>query len=148
MRQPKQIKSNQIREKLENADSIVGTLPGGCVLVKERLKVYAENDSCAGYVLVINGKGHEFVRYATTSDIENSSPPSIIKKQTALLDSTAEESSFEVFRLKKQLADAKRIIQAVDGSRQSVGWEKAAEQWLQDIDTPITLKELRRSLGF
>ena len=68
-------RGSQIRETLEEANChLVGTLPNGGVIVFDhdtnKADVYQEHDDHAGWTLEIEGVGHEFVRTATSTDLE------------------------------------------------------------------------------
>ena len=54
----------QLRDQLVNTEfEIVSKTEGGFILRDScgKLELWLENDDCAGYVIVLEGKGHEFV---------------------------------------------------------------------------------------
>ncbi len=57
---------SQCRETLQEAGyTLVARLPYGEIVLEDnsgQRELWAENDHFAGYVVEVNGKGHEFVR--------------------------------------------------------------------------------------
>ena len=67
---------SQTRETLQEANAqLVARIDDDTVVIRDlglkRLDVYAKRDDYAGYVIEIDGVGYEFVRTATTSDLES-----------------------------------------------------------------------------
>lgn len=68
---------SQSRELIESTTArVVGTMGKDEILVEEdgEIKVYRANNHYAGYVLVVNGIGYEFIGTATNACLEAAEP--------------------------------------------------------------------------